>query len=377
MKAPNHLYEQTALVLQGGGALGSYQAGAYESLDQAGVYPDWFAGISIGAINAAIMAGNAPKDRVERLRTFWEEITETFFHPPFGDLLPRQSHAALSSLLGATYGIPGFFVPQIPPGWLQTPINQDLLSYYDTTPLRNTLLRYIDFDRINAKDVRLSLGAVNVRTGNFAYFDNTQLTIKPEHIMASGALPPGFPPVRIDGEEYWDGGLVSNTPLAYVLDNSDGDDTLIFQIDLFSATGPMPHSMDMVEERRKDIVFSSRTRLNTDEFREKHALKQAICELAKHLPKEKKSDPALAKFIELGESREVSIVHLIYRPNHYNGPTKDYEFSRRSMREHWRAGLHDGQKTLAHDDWKTPPSDKQGIAVYDLTHKTTAKRTKK
>lgn len=361
MKAPNHLYKKTAFALQGGGALGAYQAGVYESLDQADVQPNWFAGISIGAINAAIMAGNAPDDRVKTLQSFWREITEILSDTFFSDFWPRQNHAAFSSLLGTAYGIPGFFVPQIP-------ISGNMLSYYNTAPLHNTLLRYVDFDRINTGDVRLSLGAVNVRTGNFAYFDNTEKKIRPEHVMASCALPPGFPPVEIDGEYYWDGGLVSNTPLAYVLEKSDGDDTLIFQVDLFSAIGPIPHSLDMVEERRKDIVYSSRTRLNTDAFREKHILKQAIHKLAAHLPEEKHSDPALNDLIAMGEERKVSIVHLIYRPQHYDGPTKDYEFSRRSMEEHWQAGLCDGQKTLTDKSWTKPPSDGQGIAVYDLTN---------
>ncbi len=367
MAAPDHLYNQTALVLQGGGALGSYQAGAYESLDQGGIRPDWFAGISIGAINAAIMAGNPPDKRCAQLKAFWQEITNPFTDFFFGEMIPALNHAAFSSLLGVTYGVPGFFKPVTPTNWMLGAGMPSILSYYDTAPLRETLLRYIDFDLINKKKVRLSLGAVNVRTGNFMYFDNSECEIKPEHIMASGALPPGFPPVEIDGEFYWDGGLVSNTPLAYVLDHSTVDNTLIFQVDLFSARGELPTSLDTVEERRKDIVYSSRTRMNTNDFQELHTLRQAISKLSDHLPAAKKTSSELAPLVALGQERNVAIVHLIYRPANYEGPTKDYQFSRRSMLQHWQAGLDDAACTLKDTTWHTPPTDTLGIALYDCT----------
>jgi len=373
--APNEHYAQTALILQGGGALGSYQAGVYESLDAQGIYPDWFAGISIGSINAAIMAGNSPDQRVAQLRAFWRDITEHFpdYSNPFQGAFARHLYASLSSLHSIAFGVPDFFVPRTPPAWMRMPGADGANSFYDTAPLRETLHRYIDFDMINdPKSPRLSLGAVNVHTGNFTYFDNRNLVIGPEHVMASGALPPGFPPVEIDGEYYWDGGLVSNTPLAYALNKLDGDDTLIFQVDLFSAVGCFPETIEDVEERRKDIIYSSRTRLNTDAFREKYKLRRDLLALAKRLPERDRKDPAIAALIPEKKGRKVSIVHLIYRRSVYDGSSKDYEFSRRTMEEHWMAGFDDGKRTLRSKDWREPPSDEDGIAIYDLTRSGTA-----
>ncbi|MCB1492127.1 MAG: patatin-like phospholipase family protein [Rhodobiaceae bacterium] len=366
---PNALYERTALVLQGGGALGAYQAGAYESLAKAGIHPDWIAGISIGAINAAIMAGNAPADRVERLRSFWTKITADF--PPRvlagDDAASRYLFGALSSQRAVAGGVQGFFSPRVPAAWLHLPGAAGALSHYDTTPLRKTLLDHVDFDRINAGETRLSLGAVNIRTGNFTYFDTDRQPIGPEHVMASGALPPGFPPVEIDGEYYWDGGLVSNTPLAYVLGEDGFRTMLAIQIDLFSATGPFPKTIEDVEERRKDIVYSSRTRLNTDRFSDEHRLRQAIARLAEALPADKRNDPRLAALTDMGATHEVAVVHLIYRSVGYDGPAKDYEFSRRSMLEHWAAGAADARRTIRAKDWRVPPRSRAGIAVYDMT----------
>ena len=234
-------FDCIALLLQGGGALGSYQGGVYQALSEADIHPDWVAGISIGAINAALIAGNAREKRVDRLREFWEMVTASPLTlgtvPPAlirGDLAHSvvNQFAALGALVG---GAPEFFTPRVPPPYLQPPGSIEATSFYDTAPLRATLERLVDFDRINAGETRFSVGSVNVRTGNFAYFDNTRDVITPLHVMASGALPPGFPAVEIEGEQYWDGGLVSNTPLQWVLDMHPRRDTLAFQIDLWSA----------------------------------------------------------------------------------------------------------------------------------------------
>lgn len=371
---PNALYTQTALVLQGGGALGAYQAGVYECLEGSRVLPNWVAGISIGAINAAIIVGNPPGVRVNRLRAFWESITEPFpdIMLPFTDTACRRAHAIASSMRCLLGGVSGFFSPRIPPTWLQLPGGPGAISYYDTDCLRETLERCVDFDLINSGAIRLSLGAVNVRTGNFIYFDSRDMEIGPEHVMASGALPPGFPPVEVDGEYYWDGGLVSNTPLTYVLNNSAGRDTLMFQVDLFSASGPYPETIDEVEERRKDVVYSSRTRMNTDAFREKHKLKQAIAKLAGLLPPGARTDPVVAELAGLGADHIATIVHLIYRRTSYDGPAKDFEFSRRSMLAHWKAGKADARRTLRAKAWREPPSRDLAIAVYDMTRSSVA-----
>jgi len=360
-------YEQTVLVLQGGGALGAYQAGAYEILHENGVEPDWIAGISIGAINAAIIAGNAPEDRIPHLRGFWKEISAAI---PGENLARRHdisdfTFRQMSGLMSLMAGVKNFYRPWFLPPWFNAAGTPEATSFYDTAPLRETLLRHVDFDRINSGAMRLSLGAVHIRSGNFVYFDSRDRRIGPEHVMASAALPPGFPAVHIDGEAYWDGGLVSNTPLSYVLDAGVAKDTLIFQIDLFSAEGPEPATMDEVQERMKDITYSSRTRLNTDAFLEKYRLRHAIRELARHVP------PEVLETICGGRppadlySGRVSLVHIINRANRREIQSKDYEFWRASLEEHWRNGRNDARIAIAETSWRTFSDLETGLAVYD------------
>src|SRR6478735_674174 len=267
---------QRVLVLQGGGALGSYQAGAFEALCRSGFEPEWIAGISIGAINAAIIAGNDPDKCVDRLKEFWEMASSPVSWNPVvkGDK-GRSIFNETSAAIIATFGVPGFFTPRIPPAPLWPQGSPQSQSYYDTSPLKKTLERLVDFDRINDLKMRLSVGAVGVTSGNFKYFDNFEFRklgkkIGPEHIMASGALPPGFPSVVIEGEHYWDGGISSNTPLDFVLEEEVDRDLLIFQVDLFSARGDLPATLLEAAEREKDIRFSSRTRMNTDKNRQIH-----------------------------------------------------------------------------------------------------------
>jgi NTE family protein len=280
---PRSYDKKVGLVLQGGGALGSYQAGVYEALAPSEYLPDWVAGISIGAINAAIIAGNPLENRLERLRSFWDEITAPTSLWPCASAgswaIWQQKAGALTALM---FGQPGLFTPRT---WLEWFAPCNLVSYYDTSVLKGTLERLVDFNRINnAGDVRLSVGAVNVRTGQFSYFDSANMKIRPEHIMASGALPPGFPPIEIDGEHYWDGGLFSNTPLEYVLDYSPRRSRLTFQIDMFQAEGRLPTNLNEVAEREKDIRYSSRTQICSNAFRDRHEVRHAINELHKLLP---------------------------------------------------------------------------------------------
>jgi NTE family protein len=360
--------EETVLVLQGGGALGAYQAGVYEALRDTGHLPDWIAGISIGAINGAIIAGNPPERRVERLRAFWERVSSQLLLGPIGaGEQARSYYNDASAAFAVLFGLPGFFEPRLTPPWLYPPGAPQGLSYYDTAPLRQTLEDLVDFDLINARRVRLSVGAVNIRTGNFAYFDNAEQDIRPEHIMASAALPPGFPPIEIDGEHYWDGGLVSNTPLQYVLDETPRPDMVVFQVDLFSARGSLPRSIFDVSEREKDIRYSSRTRLNTDVARHEQALRRATHRLLAKLPANLKDD-ADAKLLRTAScNAAVTIVHLIHRRKDYFTQSKDYEFSRHSIEEHWAAGGDDVQHTFRHKAWqhRTIPTD--DVKVFDLT----------
>jgi NTE family protein len=351
--------KRIALVLQGGGALGSYQAGVYEALAAAGYLPDWLAGISIGAVNAALIAGNAPAERVPALRAFWEEVSApTALWPdlplPGWGAALRQG-AALSAL---AFGQPGFFRP-VTPGAANT-------SYYDTSCLRATLERLCDFDRINARTTRLSVGAVNVRTGNFAYFDTAHQKLGPEHIMASGALPPGFPPIEIDGEQYWDGGLVSNTPLQHVLDDRPRRDTLAFQVDLFHARGKLPENLSEVEERRKDIQYSSRTRMGVDHSRETQSVRQYLADLLDRLPEELRHDPA-AQFLRRHACPvEMDVVNLIYRPSVPQGANKDFEFSRATMLARWEQGRADADASVAAAPWEAPGGGRDGVRSFDV-----------
>jgi NTE family protein len=359
--------KKVGLVLQGGGALGSYQAGVYEALAGSPYQPGWVAGISIGAINAAIIAGNAPGRRVDRLRAFWDKITApTSLWPaaPEGPLADWQQRA--SALTSVLFGQPGFFAPRGPQDWFSP---DRLVSYYDTAALRGTLERLVDFDRINDnREMRLSVGAVNVRTGVFAYFDSDKIAIRPEHVMASGALPPGFPPVEIDGELYWDGGLFSNTPLQYMVDCIPRRSRLIFQVDVFQAHGCLPTDLDEVNEREKDIRYSSRTRVVTDTLRERHNVRHTIDELYKLLPPEIANTPQAKRLYEHGCVTEMDIAQLIYRPMAPQGASKDFEFSHATMEARWQAGLADARTTLQASPWLAPPPKELGVRVFDVMH---------
>jgi NTE family protein len=361
------------LVLQGGGALGSYQAGAYQALSDADFEPDWIAGISIGAINAAIIAGNPREKRAERLREFWEMVSSPVTWNPVtpGDRA-RSYFNETSAALVATFGVPGFFAPRFPPAPLWPQGFPQSQSYYDTAPLRKTLEHLVDFDRINDLKTRLSVGAVSVTSGNFKYFDNFEFrklgkTIGPEHIMASGALPPGFPSIVIDGEHYWDGGIATNTPLDYVLDAEIKRDLLIFQVDLFSARGPLPVSLLEAAEREKDIRFSSRTRMNTDKNKQVHNARKALRELIGKLPDYLKNDPSVELLREAAKESTVTVVHLIYRSKNYESSSKDYDFSRVGMIEHWSAGERDVHRSLRHEEWLERPQSGETMVTYDLT----------
>lgn len=363
--------EKNVLVLQGGGALGAYQAGAYEALATGGVMPEWVAGISIGAINSALIAGNPPERRVERLREFWQRVSSRLTSEPFStDLVSRKVFNEASAALVASAGAPGFFEPRFPPAVFMPPGSRQAISIYDTSPLYATLTELVDFDLLNSGAVRCSVGAVQVHTGNLKYFDTATGRIGPEHIMASGALPPGFPPIEIDGEQYWDGGIASNTPLQYVLDSRwPRSDTCIFQIDLFSAKGPVPETLFDIAQREKSIRYSSRTRLNTDLVREMQSMRRAVRRLGETLPDSMKNSLDWKLLSSFGCDAAITIVHLIYRRAAYATESSDYEFSRYTVEEHWRDGQEDVEMTFENPAWKNRVRPKDGVAVLDLTTK--------
>ncbi len=361
--------EQCVLALQGGGALGAYQAGVYEALAAEGFEPDWLAGISIGSINSALIAGNPRERRVERLREFWETVSSALPDP--GLRTHGRWRATLngaSALQALLFGVPGFFTPRMPPATFQPEGTLDALSFYDTTPLRTTIEKLVDFKHLNSGRTRISLGAVNVRTGNFIYFDSAKQRIDARHIMASGALPPGLPPVEIDGEYYWDGGLVSNTPLDYVLEQSVTGHCSVFQVDLFPARGGLPRTIAEVAAREKEIRYSSRTRLITDSGVAWRRVAAAAHRLVAKLPPELLADAdareLVARLRRPGAS--LDLVHLIYRSRPYEGEAKDYEFSRWTMREHWSSGSADVLRTLRHSEWTGRGPADSGIRVFDL-----------
>jgi NTE family protein len=360
-------YDRVALVLQGGGALGAYQVGVYEALAQAKCEPNWISGVSIGAINSALIAGNPPERRLARLEEFWSMISarKIWHYTPDGDFY-RDLRNQTSAMMAMALGQPGFFKPRTLNPWLQPIGSEHALSFYDTAELKQSLERLCDFDLINNGQRRLSVGAVNVRTGNFVYFDSQKQRIEPEHIMASGALPPALPAVKIEGEYYWDGGIVSNTPLQYLLDQEEHQSSLVFQVDLFSARGALPRSMADVLARHKDITYSSRTRQNTDTYARVHKLKLKLVDALKRVPADQRKPEENALIQEFEKASLVNIVHLIYQHKEYEGQAKDYDFSGTSMREHWESGYEDTLRTLRHPEWLMRSQIMDGVSIHDL-----------
>lgn len=355
------------MVLQGGGALGAYQAGVYEALAKHGILPDWVTGISIGAINSALIAGNPPEQRVQRLREFWDLVSSVDTMPASEPEMLRMAFNLFSAQLAVFTGIPGFFEPRLPPPFLQAPGTQGARSFYDVSKLRRTLEQLVDFDLINAKKVRLALGAVDVHLGNFVYFDNSQQPIGPEHVLASGALPPGFPPVEIGGRYYWDGGVVSNSPLLYVVDDRPRVDSLVFQIDLFNAQGPVPNNIPEVLQRHKDIMYSSRTRFTSDQMARLHQLQHALQDLLEKLPPALREGSEVALLREVATSATLHIAHVIYRRKGYELQSKDCEFSRASVDEHWKAGHDDIMRAVERGLVGGRAEPLHGVVITDLT----------
>jgi NTE family protein len=383
-------YPVVALVLQGGGALGSYQAGVYQGLAEGGIHPNWVAGISIGALNAAVIAGNAPARRIEQLRAFWETICRQPWWPSLHSALSSTLYLTLysKSLAQATERLPegwrimvdalesaralfegqnGFFIPRPWPALGLGPRDATSASFYDTGPLRATLEKFADFDRINQpREMRVSVGAVNVRTGNFVYFDSTERRLGPEHFMASAALPPGFPAVEVDGECYWDGGLVSNTPLQQVVSARPRRDALIFQIDLWSASGELPTDLLQVAERQKDIQYSSRTRMVTSTMREEQDYRHLLHEAVARVPEAERKGAWYERAAALACVARRTVIHLIYRDKPYESYAKDFQFGQATMNEHWSSGLSDMRATLEHPEWLAMPTADRPFVTHDL-----------
>ncbi|HVK55626.1 MAG TPA: patatin-like phospholipase family protein [Burkholderiales bacterium] len=373
-------YDYVALLLQGGGALGSYQAGVYEALHEAGIAPNWLAGISIGAINGALIAGNPPEKRVERLWEFWEMISNPNGVPYLGEIslalgrmIDQLNLRALASMTSAAHslflGQMGFFTPRVPPPQFRPQGAPGADSFYDTEPLRHALNALVDFDLLNNGPMRISVGMVDVESGNFRFFDSGKAgdqRMGPEHIMASSALPPAFPPVKIGDRYYWDGGIISNTPLEYLLDQQPRRDTLAFQVDLWSARGELPKDIMSVLEREKEIRYSSRTRHGTDRFAGHEQIRQLLAKLLDRLPAELRSHPDVCALLPQACHKVINVIHLIYQSKAYELHSKDYEFSHITMREHWQAGYEDTRRSLAEPSFLERPAVGMGVVTHDI-----------
>jgi NTE family protein len=371
-----HVYEQIdrpdhcgriALVLQGGGALGAYQAGVYQALHEAGLEPDWLSGVSIGAINSALIAGNKPERRLAALCEFWDRVTHRSIWPytPDGDIY-RQARNGISALTTALFGQPGFFQPHKLNPWLLPAGNKDATSFYDSGLLKTTLEELVDLEVLNDGAVHCAVGAVNVTTGNFVFFDNRKEEIRIEHIMASGALPPAFPMVQIGTDYFWDGGIVSNTPLQHLLAQPDNLNSLVFQVDLFSARGALPRTMSDVMGRHKDITYSSRTRQVTDMFARLQRWKTRCYEAMLKIPPDQLTDEDKEMLESLSDLPRATILQLIYQQKSYEGNARDYEFSPDSMHEHWKNGHEDTVQSLKRKDWLAMPPKHVGVVTHDV-----------
>jgi NTE family protein len=358
-----HSDNQTVLVLQGGGALGAFQVGAYQALHEAGIEPDWIIGTSIGAINAALIAGNPPAKRLEALNAFWERVTQ----PDMGPWASLGMGVSLKDMAVMTGGISGFFRPN-PGAWLSAnaQVGAEQAAYYDTSPLRETLGEFIDLDLLNAGTPRLTVGAVNVRTSAMRYFDSRHDTLTLDHILASGALPPAFPAVRIDGEIYWDGGINSNTPIEAVLEDNPRRDSLIFAINVWHSHGEEPGSIAQVKARSKDVQFSSRVESHIERQQQIQHLRHIINSLASQLPKKVQESEENRKLIAYGCRTTVHVA--ILKPPHLagEGETKDIDFSASGIRTRRELGYARTQSMLERAPWESPVDPLDGVIVHTL-----------
>lgn len=363
-------FDQNVYILQGGGSLGAYQVGVLAGLSENNYSPNWLVGTSIGAIHAAIMVGNQPKDRIAKLKEFWEIITIT---TPLDFISSKtQEMTRLKNLYSAEYaalfGLNGFFTPRLDSALFKVDANASEISFYDTTPLRETLERLIDFDLLNKGDVRLSIGAVDVASGQLIYFDNKKEKIYAEHIMASSALPSGFPAIEIDGNLYWDGGIYSNTPMDLVMDDKESQTILCFIINLFNAYGALPKNLDEIEKRKKEILFGSRYKELIENYRYIRKLKRSIRALGKKLPSELQEKAEISKLLQLGCAGTIDIVRFHRKSAETDLSSKDYEFSISSATKYIRAGYEDVKEAVAHSPWFEPlASEEIGIRVHELS----------
>ncbi|HEX8614747.1 MAG TPA: patatin-like phospholipase family protein [Telluria sp.] len=357
------------LVLQGGGALGAYQAGVYQALHEHKLVPDWIVGTSIGAINAALIAGNEQSVRLEKIKAFWDRVS----HPDALDMTrvddrQRRSNIWLNTFDTVMRGVPGFFKPRLFSGFpFGMTVAPEEASFYDTLPLRETLKELVDFDYLNEEGgMRLTVNAVNVRSGELAHFDSQSGQLCADHVRASGSLPPAFAPVRIDGELYWDGGLYSNTPLESVLRELPGGDTICFMVDLWSAEGEEPVTMDEVNTRQKDVTYASRSKRHIEDYSATHALQHKLRQMYARMPESERTEQDRRELEALGCDATLHIVRIPYAGRDWHMAAKDVNFSKGSIEWRWEQGYRDALRALKHAGWLVMVAEETAVVVHEL-----------
>ena len=354
---------QTVLVLQGGGALGAYQVGVYQALHEAGITPDWVIGTSIGAINAALIAGSKPGDRVEKLSDFWSRVQNDQFVPAG---MPSWLTTATRNLMSITGGVPNFFSPN--PMAFMSPHNNlgpDEAGYYQVKALRRTLGELVDLDQLNHGGTRITVGASCVRTAEMRYFDSRDMPLALDHILASGALPPAFPAVRIEGELYWDGGILSNTPVEVVFDDNPRRDSLVLAVHIWNPHGPEPETIWEVLNRQKDVQYSSRAVSHIQRQRQIHRMRHIIAELTKMLPEEKRRDNHISELASYGCLTRMHVVRLLAPALDHEDHSKDIDFSASGIRRRREAGYRDTMETLEKAPWRAPVDELEGFILHE------------
>jgi NTE family protein len=358
-----HIPGQVVVVFQGGGALGAYQAGVYQALHDAKVEPDWVIGTSIGAINGAIIAGNARDERLARLTEFWDRVA---YRHASTSWLPNLD-GWLRNVGIVTQGIPAFFTPRIEPWFgLHARVGLEQAAFYSTEPLRETLSALVDFDYLNRREMRLTVGTVNVCSGRMRYFTNRDAPMDVGHVMASAAFPPGFPSVRIDGETYWDGGIYSNTPLEAVLDDRPRNSSVIFAVQLWPGSGPEPESIWQAMSRQRDIQYSSRAESHLERQRQIHRLRHVIRELGQHIPEDARDDPAVQELLGWGCGTTMQVLELDAPRFEGDDLNKDIDFSASGIQRRWAAGREDTMRALQRAPWLEEPDPMEGISIHRM-----------
>ena len=354
---------QTVLVLQGGGALGAYQVGVYEALAEAGVEPDWVVGTSIGAINAGLIAGSPKGERIDRLREFWKRVESG---SSFSNFVPPWMSASMRNASTVVSGVSSFFQPQ-PAAFLSphVPLGPDAAGYYTTAPLMETLEDLIDFGQLNSGDVRLTVGASKVSNSEMVYFDSREMALDVRHVLASGALPPAFPAVRIDGELYWDGGILSNTPVEVVFDDNPRRSSLVLAVHIWNPHGPEPRSIWEVMNRQKDLQYSSRSMAQIKRQRQLHRMRHIIAELSAMVPPERTKDNSVAEMRSYGCTTTMHVVRLLAPALEYEDHSKDIDFSPEGIRQRREAGYRDTMVTLEQAPWRGEFDPLEGFILHE------------